>query len=299
MGGLGGLRDAAMRKVMGLADDVANSRVVQTIRQGGFLGAKGGTNPWKQVLEDLTDQDTLRYLSRSFDLSGLDEAGAKELAKRALEAQQNAKMFSKGKQMLGIAEEMGLPQRGALDKVLRHTGGTLRDANPLNMLVGSSKSRAQAMHDLWEGGLVGWGSTPQKTLTPGDALFENASKYRNALLGQEAMPGLRQLGQDALETTKAIAKPLVAAGAIFPIASIASRIQNPENYDESALKGSLRDAGWYAGGAIGLPAGVLGFQAGSALGQNVGAAIGEGLESGAARIGRGLDKGLELLRPKS
>lgn len=263
----------------GFVDDVLNSDTVQTLRNAGLFGVGQGKNPWVDKVDDLVRQSTKTDLNRKFKLKDAPDDVVDAFVR---DAQGVDKFWGKGNEIASLAEQHGIEGRNLLDKSLRQVGGTIADMNPLNLMFGTRKSRIGLMHDLWEGGLIGKGSPLQKAITPGESLGKNVEKYKNVMLGREAMPGLKEIGKDALNTTGAVAKPLFLGGAIFPAASIANRVMSPDN-NEGALRGSLRDIGWYAGMTTGIPLGVAGVHAGSEVGQRIGDTIGAALETGLGR----------------
>lgn len=259
-----------------LLDYLRNSEVLQTLRHAGLFGVKGSPNPWKAKMDEYARETLRRQLNRTFDLGKASQEGVDILLKKA----QNIKKDTiwSGKPISEVAKELGIKERDLASKIFYHTGGVLSHLDPVYIAGGDAASRTRFLHNLWEGGLIGKGSSLQNAILPGKALGENVEKYKNVLLGREVVPGLREAGTDALRTAGAVAKPLLMGGAIFPAASVTRRVMYPSQYDEGVLRGSLRDVGWYAGMTTGAPLGVVGFNVGSQTGQRIGDAIGAALE---------------------
>ena len=256
-------------------------RVLQTIEHGGVFGPGLVKDPniWKESLDKAVQSNFLKKLNRSFALpKGASDDVLENIANRMTNAQ--ARGASKA-ELSNIAESMGLSPR-TFTKYPRHMLGTMKDTTA-SVLTGTRESRLRAMHDFWEGGLLGKGSALRNAITPGEEFFNNISKYKDVIKGNRMLPGVREVGKDAWQTTKAIGKPLFVAGAALPAYGVGKRLLHP---DDTTGGGIGRDLGWYAGMTLGIPFGLPGIYAGSEALKRIGGFAGESVGK---TIGGGVD----------
>jgi hypothetical protein len=208
-------------------------------RLGVLAGAKNSLKGVRDRIlgrtKGLSEEEILRNsIARHYDLSKF----SPEQIEQAV-----ASLGAKYKGVVGPSEFA----RGGLSSKIRETLGTANDVlNPMTLMFGNRLSRTRALHDFHQHGLLGDGSTIRKAFS----------------------------APDFGKTISGTIKPLTAAGAMWPVGSFANRVINPDAHQESLPAGAARDAGWYAGAALGMPFGVAGFTAGTTVGENLGKYVG-------------------------
>lgn len=245
-------------------------KIYDTVAEGGLFGSKN-PNIWDDAVRAAEDASARKTIFRNFKNTGGGGITDDHLtAYRQLSG--GDQPLTGSKLLQKFADETGLESRNIFSKALLNSVGTIKDL-PGMMFAGTPLSRASALRDFWEHGLLGKGGPVRNALRPGDSWYA----LRDAVKNKEKVTA-----GDVVKGVGGLAKPLIVGGAAYPAYRIGDRIVNPDYYKEvygdSVPGGIAKDVGWFAGMTAGVPFGIPGIQAGTMLGTGAGKLIGSGID---------------------